>query len=485
MDFRPPDMNLWAALPTAVVGATALVTLLLSVLRPAGAARRSISFTLFGLALAAVGCLPAAIFRPGPSFQGMLVLDPAAVLLSLLLLGATAVCVLLASRYLVHDGVDAAEAAVLLTLGCAGMLFMVSAGNLLMVFIGLETMSVALYILAGLAGARDRTSHEAALKYLLLGAFATGFLVYGMAFVYGATGSLDLREIGARIAGGGAAPGFLAVGLALLLIGLGFKVALVPFHMWAPDVYEGAPTTVAAYMAVGVKVAAFMALLRVFNVAAGGAAASWQAAVAWLAVLTMLVGNLVALAQTSLKRLLAYSSIAHAGYLAVGLAAGGAAGAQAVLFYSVAYGFMTLGAFVVLLALERADDKPQLDDLRGLRRRHPLLAAALATFMFALAGIPPLSGFLGKWLLISAAVQAGQVPLAVAAVLCSAIAAFYYLRIVVYSYMREPADDASPVTLAAETRQALAACLIGTLLCSFPFGLWLLSAAGWAAGALR
>ncbi|NUQ00302.1 MAG: NADH-quinone oxidoreductase subunit N [Armatimonadetes bacterium] len=350
-----------------------------------------------------------------------------------------------------------------------------------MLFVGLETMSIALYILSGIAGGREPGSNEAALKYLLLGAFATGFLVYGMAFVFGATGSLDLRVLHDLALHRATIPGFLNVGLALLIIGLGFKVALVPFHMWAPDVYEGAPTPITAFMSVGAKVAGFAALIRVLSEAALPVQEVWLPGLWWLAVATMLIGNVIALVQTSIKRLLAYSSIAHAGYLTIGIVAGTRLGVEAVVYYSLAYALMNLGAFAVVLAANGDHDRLQLYDLRGLARRSPLLAGAMALFMFSLAGVPPLSGFIGKWLLFSAAVEANQVGLAVLAVLCSAISAFYYLRVVVYMYMTEPAETHRPLLDTPRTRTALYATIVGTVLLSFPAGLLFVHLSGWAA----
>lgn len=483
MEFRAPDVNLLVLLPTVIVALTAMVVLLRGALRPQ-ARPGTVPVTLIGLAAAAVATKAAVVLGAHDSFGRMLILDRAAGVFYLVFLATTMIALLLAADHLDHEGLETSETAALMCLSCVGMMIMASSGNLIMIFIGLETMSVALYILSGLAGMRDRGSTEAALKYLLLGAFATGFLVYGMAFLYGGAGSLDLGVIGAVANSERATFGFVVIGLALLGIGLAFKVALVPFHMWAPDVYEGAPTPVTAFMSVGAKVAGFAAMVRVFDVALLPLQANWLPALWGLAVLTMLVGNVVALSQTSLKRLLAYSSVAHAGYLTIGVVAAGQVGAQGILFYALAYAFMNLGAFAVLAAVGGEDGRPRLEDIRGLGRRAPVLAGSMALFMFALAGVPPLSGFIGKWLLFSAAVQEGQVLLAVLAVLCSAISAFYYLRVVVFMFMHEPAAGAPEVRATPRTTWALWACVAGTVLLSFPLGLPLARLAGWAAAGL-
>jgi NADH-quinone oxidoreductase subunit N len=276
------------------------------------------------------------------------------------------------------------------------------------------------------------------MKYFLMGAFATAFLLYGIALIYGATGSTSFDRIAAAAPGRSLDPVFL-VGLALLLVGFGFKISAVPFHSWAPDVYEGAPTTVTAFIATGSKAAAFAAMLRVLVVPLRSAQADWSALLWGVAVVTMTAGNVVAIAQSNLKRMLAYSSIAHVGYMLVGVVAGGAPGGGAVLFYLLAYTFTTAGTFGVIALCERAGEEAvEVGDYAGLARRHPLLAATLALFLLSLVGIPPLAGFVGKFYLFGAAVQSGYLWLAVVGVLNSAIAAYYYLRVIVYMYMREP-----------------------------------------------
>jgi NADH-quinone oxidoreductase subunit N len=353
------------------------------------------------------------------------------------------------------------------------MMLMAASVNLVTIFLALEILSIALYVLVGLDRARLRSS-EAALKYLLLGAFASGFLLYGMALLYGQAGTTSLAGLhDYTVSLGGEFPPLLMVALGLMIVGFGFKVALVPFQMWTPDAYEGAPTSVTAFMSVGAKAAGFAALGRVVLYALGDLNGDWVWVLAVLSALTMTVGNLAALRQTNLKRMLAYSSIAHAGYILVGVAAYNELGTSAMLFYLFAYAFMNVGAFAILIAMGRfegaAEGGETLNDLAGLAARKPWLAAAMTLFMLSLAGVPPLVGFLAKLNVFSAAVQAGLVWLAVIGVVNSVISAYYYLRVVVVMYMvdgRAAEGAASPVCLALQVGVGLAAVAIVVL------GLW-------------
>jgi NADH-quinone oxidoreductase subunit N len=356
------------------------------------------------------------------------------------LLGAIAAAAL-AVGYLGRERILVAEFYPLLLFATTGMLLMGGAADLIMVFLGLELMSLAAYVLAGIRR-RSPASSEAALKYFLLGAFASGFLLYGIALVYGATGTTNLYTIAFQVADGTvAAQPMLGIGIALLLVGFGFKVSAVPFHMWAPDVYDGAPTPVTAFMAAAVKAAGFAALMRVALVAFGEASAAWQTTIWWLAALTMAVGNVVALAQRRLKRMLAYSSIAHAGYLLVAVAAASPEGGAAFLFYALAYTGMTIGAFAVLAAVGREGESDVLvDDLDGLAARRPWVAFAMTVFMLSLLGFPGTAGFIGKWLILTSAVEVGQTSLAIVLVLASVVSAGYYLPVVMAMYMK-PATD--------------------------------------------
>jgi NADH-quinone oxidoreductase subunit N len=358
------------------------------------------------------------------------------------LLGAIAATVL-AIGYLGRERILVPEFYPLLLFATIGMLLMGGAADLIMVFLGLELMSLAAYVLAGIRR-RSPASAEAALKYFLLGAFASGFLLYGIALVYGATGTTNLHTIAFQLADGTVATRpMLGIGIALLLVGFGFKVSAVPFHMWAPDVYDGAPTPVTAFMAAAVKAAGFAALVRVALVAFPDASAVWQHAVWWLAVLTMSVGNLVALAQRRLKRMLAYSSIAHAGYLLVAVAAATPEGGAAFVFYALAYTAMTMGAFAVLATVGRDGESDVLvDDLDGLAARRPWVAFAMTVFMLSLLGFPGTAGFIGKWLILGSVIGAGQASLAVVLVLASVVSAGYYLPVVMAMYMKPATDGA-------------------------------------------
>jgi NADH-quinone oxidoreductase subunit N len=394
--------------------------------------------TLLGLAAALFVVLfqAGALERyAGDSLSGMFRVDAFGLFFTAILLLGSFLAVLLTVGYARREGFHTGEYYFLLLMAAAGGILMAQSANLVTIFLGLELLSVSVYVLTGFERDRSR-SVEAALKYFLLGAFSTGFFLYGIALLYGATGSFHLDAIAAAAPAAG--EGLLVpAGIVLLLVGFGFKVAAAPFHQWSPDVYEGAPTPVTAFMAAVVKAAAFAAFVRVFLAAFGGFE-SWVPLLAALAVVTMLVGNLAALGQTSVKRLLAYSSVAHAGYLLVALAARNELGAASFLFYLLAYTLMTMGAFGVVAAVgRRGEPNERLEDLAGLGSRQPFLAAAMAVFMFSLAGIPPTAGFIGKFYIFGAALDAGLGWLAVVMVLASVVSLYYYLKVTVVMYMRE------------------------------------------------
>lgn len=436
-----PTLNLIALLPQIILVVTALVVLMLELglrdKRPLG------WLSLVGV----LAALAAVLFvRPAvPDFQGMALADGLGLFAAAAVLIATGLGVLLAleragdfTRW--HGAYHA-----LLLLAATGMLAMAKGSDFLTIFLGLEVFSLSLYILVGF-NRRDVRSGEAALKYFLLGAFASAFFLYGIALIYAATGTTNLTGIQRAIAPMSASLPFkplLPVGIGLLLVGYGFKVALVPFHMWTPDAYQGAPTPVTAFMSVATKTAAFASLIRVLA-SIITVERPWLLALAGIAVVTMTLGNLAALRQTSLKRMLAYSSIAHAGYVLVGLAAGNERGYQGALYYLLAYTFMNLGAFAVLLAIQRREENDVTgEQMTGLASRQPLLAALMAIFLFSLTGIPPLAGFFGKLYAFWAAVEAGLTWLVIVAVINSAIGAYYYLRITVSMYMAEPVPAAA------------------------------------------
>jgi NADH-quinone oxidoreductase subunit N len=399
----------------------------------------------------------------GRGFRDMVLLDNYALFFDVVICYAAALVIMLSMDYLARTGGESGEYYALVLFATAGMMLLASAGDLIVVFLSLELMSLSLYVLAGLFKTR-LTSGEASMKYFLLGAFATSFLLYGIALIYGATGSTNLDRIAVAATAKGTDP-LILVGLGLMLVGFGFKISSVPFHMWAPDVYEGAPTTITVLIATGSKAAAFAALIRVLVVALRSAQADWSALLWGVAALTMTLGNVVALAQSNLKRMLAYSSIAHVGYMLMGLVAGGPQGAGAVLFYLLAYTFTTVGAFGVIGLCARAGEEAvEVGDYAGLARRHPVLAATLGLFLLSLIGIPPLAGFVSKFYLFGSAVRAGYIWLTVIAVLNSAIAAYYYLRVIVYMYMREPEGEGVAVAPSLAGGLALTIALVGIVL---------------------
>ncbi len=407
--------------------------------------------SLVGLLLSALVVVPFWNGAPAVSFYGMVILDNTAILIDWTLVLVTAVTILFSTDYNQRQGIERGEYYAVLLFSTAAMMFMAHGRNLIVLFLALEWLSIGLYVLAGFAYPRIR-SEEAAMKYLLYGSFAAGFLIYGIALMYGATGTADLAGIAQAFETDRAlrTNPILLAGAALVLIGFGYKISMVPFHMWTPDVYEGSPTPVAGYMSAATKVAGFAALLRVLTLAFPGDLADiWQPALAVLAALSMIVGNVVAVAQSNIKRMLAYSSVAHAGFILVGLVANNQIGLQGFLYYLLAYAITNLGAFAVVIAMENAgEERFDLQDLHGLGWRQPLLGVAMAVFMLSLAGVPPLAGFFAKLLVFTGAYQAGYWWLALIGLITSVISAFYYLRIIVNMYMREREVPARTFTTA-------------------------------------
>lgn len=379
--------------------------------------------------------------------EGALVIDDFGRASTVVMMASGLIATLISPAYVSQSGSEHGEYYALMLFAVLGMSIMSFANDLFAMFLGLETMSIAVYGLTALRPKNSRSA-EAALKYLLMGAFATGFLLFGMALIYGAAGTASFPGIAAAVQT--EVKGILAVGIVLLLIGFAFKIAAVPFHMWAPDVYEGAPTPISGFMAVGVKAAAFLTLLRiVISVLSGaGADAMWVPFLWLLAVVSIVLGNVLALVQTSIKRMLAYSSISHAGYALIGVVAaakGQMSAGPALLFYLTVYTFMTLGAFGVLAYLEAPNGDPsreRYDAYAGTSQRHPALALAMVIFMIALAGLPPTGGFFGKMYLFTAAIRAGELNLALVGILGSLISVYYYLRVLVAFYVR-PDEEAA------------------------------------------
>ncbi len=381
-----------------------------------------------------------------PAFFGMFVASPFAQFAKLLILLGAALAIPLSNDYMKRERARRFEFPVLVLFAALGMTMMVSAGDLIALYVGLELQSLALYVIAAIR--RDTTrSTEAGLKYFVLGALSSGMLLYGCSLVYGFAGTTDFEGLARVFAAlDGAPPTGLVFGLVFLVSGLAFKVSAVPFHMWTPDVYEGAPTPVTALFAVAPKIAAICLFLRVMVGPFGELIDQWQQVVSAIAVLSMALGAVAAIAQTNIKRLMAYSSIGHMGYALVGVAAGNEAGASGVLIYMAVYLFMNAGTFACILAMRRRGLAVEgISDLAGLSRTHPAMAAALLLFMFSMAGIPPLAGFFGKWFVFLAAIDAGLYTLAVIGVVASVVSAFYYLRIVKIVYFdapEEPLDEA-------------------------------------------
>jgi NADH-quinone oxidoreductase subunit N len=382
--------------------------------------------------------------QPLSAYGDMVRLDNFTVFFNTLFLATAILVTLMAPAYLRERALPPGEFYALLAFAVLGMMFTAASTDLISLFVAIELMVITVYIMAGLAR-RERRSNEACLKYFLLGAFASAILVYGMSWLYGISGQTNLARIAAFLRGANLNDPLLLMTIGLLIVGLGFKVALVPFHAWTPDVYDGAPTPVTAFMSVGPKAAGFAALIRIFITAMGPAQADYSLLFGALAAATMTIGNLLAIQQTSIKRMLAYSSIAHSGYILVGLAAYRAnpgtdliTGNTALLFYLFVYTFMTLGAFAIVAYVQAGQKEAEtFDDYRALGRRAPLTALAMAIFMLSLTGVPPLAGFMGKVYLILAAVNSGMTWLAIIVVLNSAISAYYYLRVVIVMYMSD------------------------------------------------
>jgi NADH-quinone oxidoreductase subunit N len=464
--FQTPslaDLNLGVTLPAISLALGATILLLIDILF---IPRDRKIITAY---LAIVGVVVSFVLnlitfnQSGDAFLGMFVADQFTGFFNIIILFTAFISILLSIDYLKRTGIERGEFYALLLISVSGMMFIASANDLAVIFIALELLSIPLYVMAAFR-APDVKSEESGMKYFILGAFASAFFVYGAALVYGATGTTSLpdifRSMQVIVATGGSSVFLLLVGSGLILVGLGFKVAVVPFHMWTPDVYEGAPTPVTAFMSVGAKAGGFAALLRImvvglatFVLRDGQTAAAWQQSFAIVAALTLLLGNFVAIAQTNVKRMLAYSSIAHAGYVMMAVAAAGTSGVanaatQAALLYLLAYMFTNLGAFGVALAIEKDDGSgTNLEDFVGLAKSRPLLALMMAVFMLSLTGIPLTSGFIGKWFVFKATMDAGLVWLAVIGVLTSVVSAYYYTRIIINMYLRDgegqPAEGAT------------------------------------------
>ena len=445
LDFSNQAHFLIALAPEFVLSVWGMVILILGVSRRQRANPDTATdlgwMSLIGvLAAAAVNGWLYGISEVGT--DSMIALDRFALFANWIFLTALGLSILIALLYVKRQRLQAGEFYGLLIYSTVGLMVMAAARDLIVIFLGLEIMSIAVYALTAM-NRRDRKSAEAGLKYFLLGAFSTGFFLYGIALVYGATGSTHIARIATAIVGGTAHGALLGFGIALLAVGFGFKVSAVPFHMWTPDVYEGAPTPVTAFMAVAVKAGAFVAFLRVFSVAFVGAYETWWPILWWLAVLTMVIANLIALVQVNVKRMLAYSAIAHAGYLMVAIVAANETAAAGLLFYLLVYTLMNIGAFgVVLLVSRQSEDNQRIEDYAGFGWQQPVLGVFLSIFLLSLAGFPGTGGFMGKIYLLQGAMEADLVYLSVILVLTTVVSYWYYLRVAWFMWMREaPAEN--------------------------------------------
>ena len=448
-----PVGDLLAILPELIVIGAACLVLALDPITPLDK-KDWLAWLALGALVVCIGVTASQMGGVVLAFSDLVIIDPYACFWKLLLYGSSGLTILLSLSYLREERIHLAEYYGFLLLSLVGMMVMVSAADLLTIYLGLELMSLALYVLAGFRRVESR-SLEASAKYFVLGSFSSGILLYGISLLFGLTGSTRLSAIAVATSTNGLNDPAMILAMALLVVGFGFKIAVVPFHMWTPDVYEGSPTSVTAFMAVASKVASFAAFMRVFLEGLGGLKPHWEGLFLALCVATLVLGNVVAIVQTNIKRMLAYSSIAHAGYALIGVVVAGhpdaetsvrTLGLSSVMLYLAVYAFMTLGAFaVVAMVRKQGVEGDEIEDFAGLSKRHPVAALLMLVFMVSLAGIPPTAGFIGKFYLFMAAIQAGLTWLAIVAVVLTAISAYFYLRVVMVMYMREP-QSVGPAT---------------------------------------
>lgn len=459
--FQLPEVSLGGILPALILCIAGLIIMMAGLFIRNGVLTVSAVISAAAVFVAGLANSPLRVLNK-PAFSGLITLDSYTWFFNLLILIATGLTVLASVRYLADDGTELYEYFVLLMFASAGMMFMVSGNHLLTIFIGLETLSISIYVLAGLLPGNPKSS-EAALKYLILGGFSSGIFLYGAALLYGSAGSLGLPAL-TKYFQSGTFGAMATIGMGLLIVGFAFKVAAAPFHMWTPDVYEGAPTPLTGFMSVGVKAGAFAAFVRVFFEAFPAQHVNWVHILWGLAFVTMIVGNLAALVQENIKRMLAYSSIAHAGYILIGMVAGTEAGTAGVLYYLLAYTFTNIGAFgVVALVGRKGEANLLIDDYRGLAKANPMLALVMSIFLFSLAGIPPTAGFVGKFAIFGSAVAKGYIWLVVVGVLTSAASVYYYFRVVMKMYMEAPDTTAPKLQFSPSMIIALGIAVVGVL----------------------
>jgi NADH-quinone oxidoreductase subunit N len=462
--MKIPEIDLYLIAPEIIITAFGFLVLLLDVFLPKRKRKGYLGLiSLVGVVLAFIYTLPQ-VGSIKSGFEGMFISDGYAIFFKIVFMIITFLTILISIGYIQREGIEFGEYYALILFATLGMMLMAAGTHFITIFLGLETMSISIYILAGMMR-EDKRSVESALKYFLLGAFATGFLLYGIALIYGATGSLYLKDIASYIASKNLLRNpMLLMSLVFLTIGFGFKIASVPFHMWTPDVYEGAPTSITAFMATGVKAAGFSALIRVFFSALPGFRPDWTSIMWLIAVVTMTVGNIIAISQANIKRMLAYSSIAHAGYILVAFVAGNELGTSGILFYLMAYAFMNIGAFTCVILLgKKGEENTLINDYAGIGFKYPLLAVSMTIFLLSMAGIPPLAGFMAKFYVFSAAVKSKFYWLAILGVLNSAISVYYYLRVTVVMYFRESEREITGLQFSPASVIALVLAVIGTL----------------------
>jgi NADH-quinone oxidoreductase subunit N len=443
-EIAAPPVDLAPIAPELLLAGAATLVLLGGVLVRGTERVVWLAASLAGVAVAAVAAIRLWDWSGAPTvLAGSVAVDRFGVVVRLIVLAVTAIGLLYGHHYLERTGEARVEFYALALLAAAGMTLFAVSADLIVAFLALEILSLSLYVLTGFS--QRLGSVEGAMKYFLLGAFSSAFFLFGVAMAYGATGSTSVAEIANALAGETGSVALALTSVGLLAVGFAFKVSAVPFHMWTPDVYQGAPTAITAFMSAGTKVAAFAAFMRIFNVAFQPLAWDWQPVVWALAAISVIVGSVLAIAQTDIKRMLAYSSISHAGFVLMGLTAAGEVGIRAALFYLIAYAATVIGAFgVVMLVSGRGERGTSLGSYAGLAARSPLAAALLTVFLLSLAGIPPTVGFVAKVSVFTAAVQAGAWPLALIGVLASVVAASFYLRVIVMMYMREPEEVLEP-----------------------------------------
>jgi NADH-quinone oxidoreductase subunit N len=463
MDWTFPTVNLRLILPELAILFFAIAILILDPFLQKSKKIITAHLSWIAVALAFVANLSLWDFHAA-TFSGMFLVDNYGCFFKMIFLIGSFLIILVSMGYLKREDLVHGEYFSLILFSTLGMMLLASGFDLVVIFLGLEIMSVSLYVLVGFKR-HDLRSNEASLKYFLMGAFASGFLLYGIVLLYASTGSTNLEQIIKSMASSDAGFNLMTVaGAGLLLVGLGFKIASVPFHMWVPDVYQGAPTPVTAFISAGPKAAGFAALLRVFLFSFARIELDWVTIVWIMSVLTMTTGNIIAIMQSDIKRMLAYSSIAHAGYVLVALVAGGANGVSSALFYLLAYTFMNVGAFTVVILLgKKGEENTTLSDYSGLMSRSPVLAVLMSVFMFSLAGFPPTAGFMAKFYVFSAAIRSGFIWLVIIGVMNSLISVYYYLRIVVLMFMRPPQPEAARVPVALGASLVLLITLWGVL----------------------